>query len=166
MPSKAKKPKSIIRRIMLFLFSFTALIILLFVLIVYQIPFVFKSVFDRNLTYQSVQLNWLKGQITFQELQLSDPNQQILFQADLLDIDLNIRKTLLLNPTIGSVKIVKPQTFIIKEKNQVLFPNYLKLPFSLSRPTNQYPKIPFNVEHIDISQGSIQLQENKRKKTF
>lgn len=163
---KQKKPQKKKRWliILLILAAIPVLLISLAVGFLYNLPFFAEKFLNRKLTYSEANINVLKARVEYKDISFALPEGQELFTCSRLFFDIDVRKTLLFNPTVSSISIEKPRTFIIKDsKNSFKLPDFFEKKEGFSLPLKQILSFPFNIEQVNLSEGAISLQSVQGK---
>ncbi len=162
MPKKKKK-HTLVKIFICFIILIVILIITSPLIVIYSSPFIVKKIWNRDLNFEKIKYSPIKGQISLENLSLSTPDGISLISIKKLFIDLDLKKTLCLRPTISSILIDSPKTYIEKKSaNSFQLPPYLN-----TKPKKTiYPvfNLPFAIEQIELKNGSLKLKEGKKYK--
>ena len=125
MPKKKKK-HTLVKIFICFIILIVILIITSPLIVIYSSPFIVKKIWNRDLNFEKIKYSPIKGQISLENLSLSTPDGISLISIKKLFIDLDLKKTLCLRPTISSILIDSPKTYIEKKSaNSFQLPPYL-----------------------------------------
>ncbi|MBP7552700.1 MAG: DUF748 domain-containing protein, partial [Spirochaetes bacterium] len=115
---------------------------------------IFKKVFNRELIIKKFRYNPLKTSFEFSGITLNNKDTRLLTIAN-LKIDVDALKTVLLKPTVTSLYIDAPETFIEKRnKYDFIIPEYLEI-----KKGSSGIKIPISLEEIVLINGRLSLRE-------
>lgn len=149
-----KKKSSIILFIFLILFFLILLIDLSPVLILYSAKYISKKFFKSSLDFTSLHYNPLKVRLKINGFSFF--NNDMKLKIEEMFIDLSLKDTLLLNPSLSSIKIENPHMVIlgdnIKPKNDLKNDNFDIFNF------------PFKINEILLTNGALYIENNNKRK--
>ena len=152
-----KKKKKFFKRVFVFFISILILIsisIITFYIALNNLPFISKKVFNRNLKYSKVNFSLINGKLEIENVVFSAINNNELFKIKKIIIDLAILKTISFSPTIDYFYIEGAETYVVKDKDNYIFPKYL----DIKSKTNNF-SLPFAINHIEIKNGTFKLKD-------
>lgn len=115
---------------------------------------IFKKVFNRELIIKKFKYNPIKNSFEFSGITLNNEDTRLLTIAN-LKIDVDALKTVLLKPTVTSLYIDAPETFIEKRnKYDFIIPEYLEI-----KKGSSGIKISIYLEEIVLTNGRLSLRE-------
>lgn len=157
-PKKIKRKKNIFSRILKFLFVLCLVLIVLYSALPYVVLLnsgaIFKKLFNRELIIKKFGYNPIKTSFEFSGIELNSKDIRLLTIAN-LKIDVDALKTVLLKPTVTSLYIDAPETFIEKRnKYDFTIPEYLEI-----KDKSSGLKIPISLEEIILINGRLSLRE-------
>lgn len=121
-----------------------------------------KQIFDRDLTLSKISYNTKTGSIDIDNLKLDKTTGENLFSAEKISIIFDLKKTILLRPTIKNITIEKPETFIIHEESTYKIPDFF--PVKKNKQKNSHFNISIN--GIFVKNGAINLLKDNKLSKF
>lgn len=164
MNKKKKKIPLIIKLMIIILITTIILLISLPFVLIYSSPIISKFVFDRILKFERLQINLLNGVISIENFNLSTKDKITLLQIKKLLIDIDLKKTFQFDPTISSIYIENPKTYLQMTSNKNISPP--KFFETKNKRSNSLfgLDLPFSIEQVELKDGVIQLKENNKFK--
>jgi len=151
---KKNNKKRIIRILIVFLIiiSLILLIDLSPVLILYSSKYISKKFFNTSMDFNSLKYNPVKVRLKISGFSIQ--NKNIKLHIDNFFVDLSLLNTILLNPTLSSIKIESPKMTIfshnIKSKNNLKSDNFNIFNF------------PFKINEILLINGVLDIENNNK----
>lgn len=160
-----KKRKVFFLKIIIIFFTIILIINLIPVILIYNSTFLFKRIFNRDLTFNKIKYLPHKLYLEVENVSLKKENLELL-SIKKIKIDFDYIKLLQLKPTISYIEIENPVTFFIKSNNRYLLPDYIQLNKKNVDKNIKKIDFPITIEHIVLKEGRIDLLENNRLKTI
>lgn len=160
---KKKKNFFLLKLIRFFMFTLLFFIILL-IITIFMSPFLIEKFLDRKIEFEKINFSLSSAKLSLNKLKMTTSEDEKLFTADEIIIDLSIKKLMGLKLAFDSLYIDNAYTYIIKTGTGSIKPaDYLNLNFTNNTTTFS---LPFELNKLQIKNSTIEILENQLFKPF
>jgi hypothetical protein len=173
---RGKKNHRFLKFLLISTLILITLIITFPLIAVYSAPFILDTFFERHVTFEKFIYQPHRGRIQLDSLTLIEKkSERKLLSVGSLAVDIDLAKTLTGNPTVSSIRIDSPYTFIEKHGSS-RFASAPYLPQNKSNPDTDEPtgsftlatltSLPLSFDDISIKSGIVSLVESGKTRKF